>query len=393
MADEVIDISAGKLCDFVDATKLCTAAYMGDVDTLRQLVQSNGISINSADYDKRTPLHLGASEGHLNLVELMVNTMDAYHSPLDRFGGTPLDDAIRHKHHEVERFLRSTGAVHGTTAVMMSVAAAAELCQNACAGNTAELLRLVREERIFVDACDYDKRTALHLAASEGHLSVVKLLVDDLGCRHSPVDRWEATPLDDAVRSGHNAVAAFLRSVGAVALSMRHGDDDVSLSDERGSAAAGGSAAQQQAQLPDRKDSVEMAAMGGLLCSAAAFGHVEELRRLCLEEEGSADQADYDSRTPLHLAASEAQLETVRVLVDELRCRRSQPDRWGKTPLDDAEALAAQLREAGDGAAAGRYDQIVGYLTEKGAKRGSELTKHVQPTDVCALVAGGPRTL
>ena len=52
------------------------------------------------------------------------------------------------------------------------------------------------------------------------------------------------------------------------------------------------------------------------------------------------DQTDYDARPPLHLAASEGQLETVRVLVEELRCLRSQPDRWGKTPLDDAEAFA-----------------------------------------------------
>ena len=31
----------------------------------------------------------------------------------------------------------------------------------------------------------------MHLAASEGHLEVVKLLVDQHGADVSPVDRWE----------------------------------------------------------------------------------------------------------------------------------------------------------------------------------------------------------
>ena len=117
---------------------------------------------------------------------------------------------------------------------MMSVAAAAAMCQSACACNADELRRLVGEEKLFVDACDYDQRTALHLSASEGHLPVVQLLVEELGCRHSPVDRWEATPLDGAVRSGHTAVAAYLRSIGAVALCF----PDVVV-DELGGAAGG----------------------------------------------------------------------------------------------------------------------------------------------------------
>ena len=39
---------------------------------------------------------------------------------------------------------------------------------------------------------DYDKRTAIHLASSDGLLAVVKLLVEELGAVHSPVDRWGA---------------------------------------------------------------------------------------------------------------------------------------------------------------------------------------------------------
>ena len=66
-----------------------------------------------------------------------------------------------------------------------------------------------------IDQGDYDKRTALHLAASEGLLPVVTALIDELGASLSLVDRWGGTPLDDAIRSGHQEVAAFLKARGA----------------------------------------------------------------------------------------------------------------------------------------------------------------------------------
>ena len=57
---------------------------------------------------------------------------------------------------------------------------------------------------------DYDNRTAVHIAASEGHVHILRLLIEDFGADHSPVDRWGGTPLDDALRSGHKHVQSFL---------------------------------------------------------------------------------------------------------------------------------------------------------------------------------------
>ena len=38
---------------------------------------------------------------------------------------------------------------------------------------------------------DYDGRTALHLAAAEGHVRCVKFLLDTCGVKHDPKDRLE----------------------------------------------------------------------------------------------------------------------------------------------------------------------------------------------------------
>ena len=68
---------------------------------------------------------------------------------------------------------------------------------------------------VKVDLKDYDGRTPIHLAASEGHLEVIEYLCLS-GLRNiSPIDKWNNTPLDDAIRGNFESVSAFLVSKNA----------------------------------------------------------------------------------------------------------------------------------------------------------------------------------
>lgn len=54
---------------------------------------------------------------------------------------------------------------------------------------------------------DYDDRTALHLACSEGHFPIVQFLIEKGFFKDILVkDRWKNTPLDDAVRGKHKFI-------------------------------------------------------------------------------------------------------------------------------------------------------------------------------------------
>lgn len=109
------------------------------------------------------------------------------------------------------------------------------LLHAASSGAVGEIRKLIGQSgEHLLKLGDFDKRTALHLAAAEGQYDVVKFLVR-YGVELSPVDRWGFTPLDDAVTNDHHEVSRFLRNKGAVANSvpMLSEEESASLSPTR----------------------------------------------------------------------------------------------------------------------------------------------------------------
>jgi glutaminase len=83
------------------------------------------------------------------------------------------------------------------------------VCWAASQGDVHELQRLYASG-VNLAAADYDGRTGLHLAASEGHLEAVKFLVAK-GVEVNPKDRFGGTPLIDAKRGNFKKVIDFLK--------------------------------------------------------------------------------------------------------------------------------------------------------------------------------------
>ena len=82
------------------------------------------------------------------------------------------------------------------------------LCDAASRSDLALLTTLV-ENGAPIDQGDYGKRTALHLAASEGLLEVVTFLIEECGADPNPVDRWNGECGHACASSGtaqHNTI-------------------------------------------------------------------------------------------------------------------------------------------------------------------------------------------
>lgn len=139
----------------------------------------------------------------------------------DRWGGTPLRDAIREGHYDVARLLRaSAGQLQYDDST-----ASGELCELSRIG-VLERLCLLLECGCDVNVADYDSRTCLHLAASSGQLAIVEFLLERKANVNAR-DRLGGTPLRDAVREGHLDVAKVLSEAGGVL-----GHDEAEISGE-----------------------------------------------------------------------------------------------------------------------------------------------------------------
>jgi glutaminase len=93
-------------------------------------------------------------------------------------------------------------------------------CLFAASQGDVQMLTLMHSSGTDLHQGDYDQRTALHLAAAEGHLAVVKMLLSKLpdgreGEVVSAYDRWHGTPLDDANDNGWDEIASLLKKKGA----------------------------------------------------------------------------------------------------------------------------------------------------------------------------------
>jgi len=84
-------------------------------------------------------------------------------------------------------------------------------------GNVKRLKRILEKAGKSITAesyADYDNRTPLHVAASEGSFAVADWLVKS-GVKINPVDRWGSTPLESAVYGNHVDLVKMLAKNGA----------------------------------------------------------------------------------------------------------------------------------------------------------------------------------
>ncbi|XP_073150825.1 potassium channel SKOR-like isoform X2 [Henckelia pumila] len=182
------------------ATRLNWAATDGDLHRLRHLVEA-GADPSKTDYDGRSPLHLASSKGYEDVVHFLIQK-GVEVNVKDHIGKTPLYEAIKNGHDQVASLLVKAGA-------FLSVDNTGNCLCEVVASQHTDLLRRLLENGVHPNSRNYDFRTPLHLAASEGLYSESLLLLE-YGASVFAIDRWGKTPIDEARVSGNRNVLKLL---------------------------------------------------------------------------------------------------------------------------------------------------------------------------------------
>ncbi|KAL9243955.1 hypothetical protein vseg_017785 [Gypsophila vaccaria] len=92
-----------------EGVRLMFLANEGDLDGINEVLDSGGVDVNFRDIDSRTPLHVAACQSFTDVVDLLIRR-GAVVDPKDRWGSTPLADAIWYKNQDVIKLLEKHGA-------------------------------------------------------------------------------------------------------------------------------------------------------------------------------------------------------------------------------------------------------------------------------------------
>ena len=200
MVVAVSGLAAGGVYD-----EVLDAAERGDSSSVVSLLQ-RGMDINTADRDGNTLLMIAARNGNLELMSFLVGNRAAINQR-NRFGDTAiLLAAIKGSVAGVE-LLHKSGAQldpSGWTALHYAVFS-----------ENTDLLVWLLKSGSKLDARAPNGQTALMLAAKQGKLVLVKLLVD--ADAYMDLEDFEGKSALALAKAGsHDEVVAYLRSSGAI---------------------------------------------------------------------------------------------------------------------------------------------------------------------------------
>jgi len=188
----------------------------------------------------------------------------------------------------------------------------------------------------LADYADYDKRTALHLAAAGGQEGVVKFLLEEARVRANPVDRWGYSPLDDAER--------FAKRTG------RWGAFRLLAQEYHGRPGPGNEETS--------------------MIKAAFHGDHETVERLAESRHvqgKDVNPPDYDDRTALHLAASMGNYRVVQSMLGQgVGASPDCKDRWNRRPVDDAQDGLNRAKRLKDNEKIDNFQKCIALLQKSG---------------------------
>lgn len=306
-------------------TPLHHACFWGYRGLVKILIDSH-MSMMLKDFSSRNAFHLAVTQGHIQIVELMLDYCDVCspHEPNGESDMATVNETTNPGPEVSEvyakpKFVDLIGAprtqmtlmpsstieevaAHGDVPMMRLLVkylqpkalADYELLHIAVRCERIEMVKyLLGLEGIDIDRRDRRERTALHVGIMERRTEIIKTLLEN-GARIDTKDQWGDSPLEDACRYSTGEVVSLL-------LHERPGGDE---------------------------------SLGNCLRRLASNGNTEVIEEL-LDSGVDINLGDSDDRTALHGASYCGMEDTIKLLLMR-RADLERVDIHGDTPLSDA---------------------------------------------------------
>ena len=384
--------------------KLLLAVEHGDFDRVIQLLDEGARAYAESAKDRETCLHLAAKSGvdpaadsrKLALLPVLVDK-GAKLSARSVRGETPLHSAAGAGLASMVQALLSEGAnlrardnrdycaIHtaagagnlGAFQVLLEHGEYPEVLTDgdnkmtplhiAATNGHREIVQCLLDKRVNVDRSTTDGKTALHLAAEVGQVSILTMLIKAGSDRNKRIRNSSGnTALHGAAATGNvQVVESLIRQECNTTISNANGETALHLAASQGHDAI-------VKLLIKTKVSVTAAAKGDRLQAlhlAAKAGHSHAVKTL-LEAKANIESRTREGETALHLASGFGRKSVVR----ELLVQNAQVDALGPNATIPLHLAAAAGQEA-----------IVQMLLEKGANIDARTNDGMTPLHIAAL--------
>ncbi|XP_052474363.1 inversin isoform X1 [Carassius gibelio] len=292
--------------DYEGRTPLHFAVADGNEAVVEVLTSYEGCSVTAYDNLFRTPLHWAALLGHAKIVHLLLERNKSGMIPSDSQGATPLHYGAQSNYADtVAVFLKHPSVrdepdLEGRTAFMWAAGKGSD-----------DVIKTMLDLKKDLDINMTDKYggTALHAAALSGHVSTVRLLLEQ-GAMVDPLDVMKHTPLFRACEMGHRDVILTLIKGGA----------RVDLVDIDGHsalhwAALGGNAEVCEVLMENGISPNLQDHAGRTPLQCAAYAGYINCMALLIQHDADPNIQDKEGRTALHWSCNNGYLDAVKLLL------------------------------------------------------------------------------
>ncbi|CAF3954511.1 unnamed protein product [Adineta steineri] len=311
---------------------MCSYANENDLNDIKMLIKQK-INIQLTDHNGRSPLHISACQGNMNISKWLIKYGKVDVNIIDKFGGTPLYDAFTNGHFQLTSFL----FLHGAQMPQYKSKELAFYLNAFVYERNLEGIKLLISCGFNPNIADYEGRNPLHIAVMENNVDIVHYLVEHTSIDLNLVDQFKQTAIEYASHSSDMIIFNYLRNKKDSNISRRESIPldivtETNLNDQT-----------QTNNTEILSMNIERNCLPALLYQSAVEGDMKIMSKF-LEQFpnlNALECLDYDQRSIAHFAATQGKIDIIYFLhkycsTDQFKQLMNRQDRWGLSPIDEA---------------------------------------------------------